>query len=194
MNTPVEPESGQFYTTGQILYLVATGHTRAIIQELHLSPRGHRISGGTRWRIPLTELSNFQLLLDAPQNSSANPDLEELRRRVADDENAVLWGISCLECADLLDRCVEADEKRERAAAAIERVDALHQPTTVRQWIPCEKHATSRVMERDCPMCVDRPTLICAAEGCGTWPCATHLALHDETEPTCNHPIGDTGE
>ena len=54
-------------------------------------------------------------------------ELAELRKRVADYENAIGWNVSCFRCANQLDRTYAADMRAEQAEAAVARARELHQ-------------------------------------------------------------------
>ncbi|MGI5281693.1 hypothetical protein ACQEVF_59130 [Nonomuraea polychroma] len=73
--------------------------------------------------------------------------------------------------------------------AALDRIDARHQPTTTETWVRCRDHANQWVITQlsKCPMCAPRPITHCTNDACPTWPCADHLALHGETVATCAH-------
>ncbi|WP_424533676.1 hypothetical protein ACOZ38_25405 [Sphaerisporangium viridialbum] len=73
--------------------------------------------------------------------------------------------------------------------AALTRVDARHQPTTVDKWVPCKEHVNYWVV-MSCAMCAVRPVQECTNTTCQTWPCADHLAIHGETTATCVHTGG----
>lgn len=68
------------------------------------------------------------------------------------------------------------------------RVNARHQPETIKEWVPCKEHA-DRYLARQtsCPMCAIRPVTVCSNTTCESWPCPDHLALHGETATTCTH-------
>jgi hypothetical protein len=63
------------------------------------------------------------------------------------------------------------------------RAYALHQPTVITDWQPCEAHLTaSRPRVNHCPNCVLQPITVCAQTTCEGWPCPTAKALDGEED------------
>lgn len=89
----------------------------------------------------------------------------------------------------------EIREELERLRAAVNRVDAEHRAWHAWTFMPCARHEGPE-WRRDivkCSNCTRGMVSSCVHATCGSWPCATHLTLHDETRLTCTHrPAGET--
>lgn len=109
---------------------------------------------------------------------------------VADDGYPAFRMVTCNEAAEVC--AAVRDVELEIVQARIARVDALHQPKQTGNWLSCAVHS-ARSPDPDCPRCAKAPIRTCSNQACkqpgaqGTWPCETHLALHDETEEECQH-------
>jgi hypothetical protein len=94
-------------------------------------------------------------------------DLETARAALADYENTISWETTCHGCARLLDRCVEADQRREQAEAELTRIRAalndMHPWSEIDYWVPCKDHS---ILDEEstlsaCPNCVTEPETGC---------------------------------
>lgn len=102
--------------------------------------------------------------------------------------------VTCMEAAEVCAAVTNDEAERlrrelETAQATIARVDALHQPHSVWLLQPCDRHQGPE-WRRDiakCPSCSRGKQTTCSNISCESWPCADHLALHDETEEECQH-------
>jgi hypothetical protein len=97
---------------------------------------------------------------------------DDLRQRYAE-----LVNTTASMAAKLWQRRTELDALNEQLA----RVRALHQPTVITDWQPCEAHLTaSRPRVNHCTDCVLQPITVCAQTSCEGWPCPTARALDGE--------------
>lgn len=86
-------------------------------------------------------------------------EMERLRAQIAEAENAITWGVSCLACSRVLDSCIRETERAEKAETAVARARALAD-----RWCR-EPHPTH---DHSCPDDVRRELLAALDDTAGT--------------------------